>query len=205
MHDPAFDAGAMAEFERRLERARPASRAQHLRVKAAVLLGLADAAAAEVAIQLLGRVVDEYDHLLEVPSAHELLGEAYRRKGDLARAEHHFRRCLDTADARGSGTTGVTELSLAEVLLEQDRVDEAGEMLTAQETGRLRWNSDIYRHAVACARYEDRVGGSPGPWARKALEVAANRDPQLPRLPDLGVVKPDRATIRQMKRLATTG
>jgi hypothetical protein len=38
MHDPKSDRETMAEFERRLAKARPISRAQYLRVKAATLL-----------------------------------------------------------------------------------------------------------------------------------------------------------------------
>ena len=118
---PAFDDDAMAEFERRLQRARPGSRPQYLRVKGATLLELADPAATKSAVELLTRVVNDYDDSLEVPWAHELLGDAYRHTGDFERAEHHLRRCLDTANERRSGTTRTTELSLAEVLLEQGR------------------------------------------------------------------------------------
>lgn len=201
-HDPAFDGESMAEFERRLGRARTESRPGYMRVKGATLLELENVDATEVAIELLTRVVTQYDHFLDVPWAHELLGEAYRRQGDLDQAEHHLCRCIETADERRNGTTKITELSLGEVLLEQGRVEEAGQMLAAQEPRWLAWNSHIFRYAVARARYEDRVGGRPGEWARKALEVASNTKPQLPRLPDLGVVKPSRSTLREMKLLA---
>lgn len=69
----------------------------------------------------------------EVPWAHELLGEACRRQEDLDQAEHHLRRCIETADERRNGTTKVTGLSLGDVLLEQGRVEEAGQILAAQE------------------------------------------------------------------------
>ena len=97
-----------------------------------------------------------------------------------------LRWCIDTADERRNGTTKVTELSLAEVLLEQGRVEEAGEMLAAQEPRWLAWNSQIFRCAVAWARYEDRIGGSPEPWAQKALEVAATTNRNFPACRILG-------------------
>lgn len=201
-HDPAFDDESMEEFERRLGRARTENRAGYLRVKGARLLEHDEDAATRTAIELLTRVVTEYDDFIEVPWSHELLGDAYRRLGDLGASECHLRLCIETADERRNGTTGVTELSLAEVLLEQGRVEEAGSVLAAQDPRQLAWNSQIFRYAVACARYEGRTGGSPGPWARKALEVAAVEEPQLPRLSDLGMVKASRSTLKEMRRLA---
>ena len=202
MHDPGFDEAAMAEFELRLARARPRSRPGYLRVKGATLLGLEQAAATTVAVALLTKVVTEYDDVLEVPWSHELLGSAYRGLGDLEQAERHLRLCIETADERRNGTTGSTEVLLGEVLLDRGRIEEAGEALASQDPRQLVWKSQAFRYAVAWARYEDRIGGEPGPWARQALEVAADREPQLRRDPSIGAVKADRSTLREMKRLA---
>jgi len=203
MHDRSFDPDAMVEFERRLARARAASRPGYLRVKAATLLELDDPAARRIAIGLLSRVVDHYEHFLDVPWSHELLGEAYRRDGDLDSAERHLRLCLQTADDRRNGTTGVTELSLAEVLLEKGRVAEAGELLALDHLRRhLFWKAQLFRYAVAAARYEARSGGHAQPWARQALEIARDHAPQLPRHPNIGLPQPDDATITEMERLA---
>ena len=49
----------------------------------------------------------------------ELLGQAYRKMGDLEAAEHHYRQCMATADKHRNGTTKVTKLFLAEVLLQE--------------------------------------------------------------------------------------
>jgi hypothetical protein len=203
MHDPKSDPEAMAEFERRLAKARPTSRAQYLRVKAATLLERRTPVATSVAIGLLTRVVTEYDNRLEVPFSHELLGQAYRRVGDLEAAERHFRACIDTRYENKSGTTHVTELSLAEVLLDQGRTTEAGDLLALEELPReLGWNSQIFRFVVACARYEAMIGGDPTPWAKRALDLAADRTPQLSRHPEVGLVETDDATLDEMRRLA---
>jgi hypothetical protein len=203
MHDPKSDPEAMAEFERRLAKARPTSRAQYLRVKAATLLERRTPGATSVAIGLLTRVVTEYDDRLDVPSSHELLGEAYRRVGDLGAAEHHLRACIDTRYENRSGTTGVTELSLAEALLDQGRTAEAGDLLALEGLPRaLRWNAQIFRFVVACARYEAMTGGDPTPWAKRALDLAADRTPQLPRHPDIGLIETDEATLDEMRRFA---
>lgn len=199
-HEVTFDGPTMAEFERRLARARPGNRAQYLRVKGARLLGAGLDEALPVAISLLRRVVDDHDDLLQVPWSHELLGEAYRRMGDLDRAEHHYRKCLETADERRNGTSNVTELSLAEVLLKQSRPDEALQLLDDEELrGRLTWNSSIYRYCLARARAERATGGEPAPWSREALRLAEEDEPQLPHKPTIGRVQATREELAELR------
>ena len=201
-HEVTFDGQAMAEFERRLARARPGNRAQYLRVKGATLLGAGLDEALPVAISLLRRVVDDYDDFLQVPWSHELLGEAYRRIGDLDRAEHHFRKCLETADERRNGTSNVTELLIAEVLLEQSRADEALSFLDDEDLlGRLKWNSNIYRYCLARARAERATGGEPAPWSGEALRLAEEDQPQLSHKPTFGRVHATREELAELRRL----
>lgn len=202
-HDVAFDRQAMAEFERRLARARPGNRAQYLRVKGATLLEAGQDDALPVAISLLRRVVDDHDDLLQVPWSHELLGEAYRRLGELDRAEHHYRACLESADERRNGTSNVTELLLAEVLLQRSRPDEALQLLDDEQLrGRLRWNSNIYRYGLARARAERATGGQPASWSREALRVAQEDDPQLARKPTVGRVQATEEELAELRGLA---
>lgn len=202
-HEETFDSQAMAEFERRLARARPGNRAQYLRVKGATLLKAGHDKALPVAISLLHRVVDDYDDLLQVSWAHELLGEAYRRMGDLDRAEHHYRKCLETADERRNGTSDVTELFIAEVLLQQSRPDEALHLLVDEKLqGRLRWNSHIYRYSLARAQAEQATGGDPAPWSREALRLAQEDEPQLPHKPTVGRVHATKDEFAELRRLA---
>ena len=202
-HRPDFDPAAMAEFERRLGRARTQNRPGYLRVKAATVLQQEDPAAVPVAVELLLRVIADDDHFLEAPFSHELLGRAYRRSGDLEAAESHLRLAIETAAEHRNGL-GLPELELAEVMLEAGKHDDATAALQAVEQleqGMI-WNSQLYRHAVAKARLEHLSGGDPAPWATRALVLAADTEPQLPRHPTVGLVDASPDGLRAMRRLA---
>lgn len=203
-HDPRYDDAALQQFEERLRRANRASRPGYLRVKGATLLGHDDPAALRVAIRLLQRAT-ESGHFLEVPWAHELLGEAYRRMGELDAAEHHYRQCMATADEHRNGTTHVTELFLAEVLLQDDdpgQLPEAEALLSSPGlTQSLLWNKHIFRYYVARARLAYRQGRDPREWAALAMELAGDRRPQLPRHPTVGVVEPDPDVLAELRVL----
>jgi tetratricopeptide (TPR) repeat protein len=201
-HDLGFGQEAMTVFEHRLACARPNNRAQYLRVKAATLLELEGDEALPIAIALLHRVVDEYDDWLQGPWSHELLGEAYRRLGQLNEAEHHYRMCLRTADERRNGTTNITELLIAEVLLEQSRAGEALELLDDEDLlSRLAWNASIYRYCLARSRAERATGGEPEPWAREALRLAREDEPQLPRKASIGRVRAAEEDLAELRRV----
>jgi hypothetical protein len=204
-HDPCYDDAALEQFEERLRRANRASRPGYLRVKGATLLDHRDPAATLVAIRLLHRAT-ESDDFIEVPWAHELLGQAYRKMGDLEAAEHHYRQCMATADKHRNGTTKVTKLLLAEVLLQRDEprdLAEVEELLSSPDlTQFLLWNSHIFRYYVAQARLALRQGRDPRDWAPLALELAGDRRPQLPRHPTVGLVDPDPDVIAELRVLA---
>ena len=202
-HRTEFDPVALAEFERRLGRATTAKRPSYLRVKAATLLEQGDPAALPIVIALLQRVVTDYDHFLEVPLSHELLGGAFRRAGDLSQAAVHLKLAIQTADQRRNGLS-LPELELAEILIEAGNRDEAAIQLRAVEDLEygVAWNSQLYRHALAKARVEFQTGGDPAPWAERALELAANTEPQLPRHPTVELIEASPDELGEMRRLA---
>jgi hypothetical protein len=84
----------------------------YLRAKGAALLRLNDPQALPTAIRLLERVTREWPELrplpmgklVDVPWAHELLGDAQRRHGDLRAAEVNYRQSLAKADSNRNGT-----------------------------------------------------------------------------------------------------
>ena len=100
-------------------------------------------------------------------------------------------------------TSGMVHTSLAEVLLAQDReVTDAMDLLE-QAVPHLRFNSQIFRWNLALARTADRLGDleTRRHAARRALELA-EQGPQLSRHPDVGLARPDSATLEFLRRLA---
>jgi hypothetical protein len=172
-------------------------------VKGATLLRLGDTAAIPTAIRLLHRAT-ETDHLLEVPWAHELLGHAYQETGELEAAEHHYRQCMATADEHRNGTTKVTELFLAEVLIQgttQGPSPKRRAAVVARPDAAPAVELALFRYHVARARLALRQGGDPRAWAAVALELAGDRRPQLPLHPTVGVVDPDPGVITEPRVL----
>jgi tetratricopeptide (TPR) repeat protein len=206
---PTWTTEASDSFEQRLRRARAGNRPQYLRVQAVTLLESesADAHDRQAAIALLHRLLDQYPDNWQVSTAHELLGEAYRASGDLDRAEQHLRCCLETSPSDRSGTTGLPDLTLAELLVERGTpagLGEAAALLDAADLSeRLAFHTHVFRFYLARARLAHRVGDDrQRDYAARALGVAAIADPQLPRHPDVGLVRADAATLAELQRLA---
>jgi hypothetical protein len=198
------------EFERRLARARVHNRPQYLRIKAITLGQSLDPTVRAVARQLLSRVIEEYPAAeLEIPFCHELLGNSFRGDGRLDEAEDHYRSCLRMMPESGSGTSGLCDLSLAELLTERGdpaSLDEAVSILHRIRDhggGRLMFNSQIFRFHVAWARVADRLGEreAAADSARRALETAEITEPQLARHPTVGLVDADPEMVAELRRL----
>jgi hypothetical protein len=191
-----WDPSTAAAFEQRLRRARPYNRAQYIRIQATHLLPSMDAATRESGRGLLRRVIDEYPDHIEAKSAWEQLGDSLAREGKLDEAEHALnetiRLCYASRIGR-SGTTGTTELRLAEVILaggDQHRIDEVARLLeAAQPEVQSQWflRDVAYRYLLARARtahaHHDPTARG---LARQALATASENTPALPRHPTVG-------------------
>jgi tetratricopeptide (TPR) repeat protein len=119
---------------------------------------------------LFGPVVAEDDRFLE---GHHYLGEAARRAGDLATADAHLSAALDFRDDTLAYVDWVAaSVSLAGVRLEQNRLDEAEELLkrAESEASPPTRREILYNRGVVAARQGDarRVVALLGPedWDR---------------------------------------
>jgi tetratricopeptide (TPR) repeat protein len=208
-YSPDYSPAAMADFEKRLSRARPGDRAQDLRVKAVVLSGLHDAGADSVAIELLLRIINEHAEVwYEVNFAHEELGSIYERMGRFEDAEREYRWVVKSYEKSRSGTSGVCELTLAELIIntrQSGKFLEAVDLITqAGKAKAISFRSDWFRYWLAAARLAHLIGkdNDAADFAQKALDLAAAKELQYPRHPTVGNVKLDTATQSELQSLA---
>jgi hypothetical protein len=160
-----------------------------------------DALTREIGRALLRRVIEDYpDDDLETKCAWEQLGDSLAREGRLNDAENALRETLRRiqASATGvSGTSGTTELRLAEVLISRGdtaSIDQAGKLLTIVESAvrtQAFLRDVLYRYFLACARvaHAQRAPEAAAELARAALQVADDTSTPLPRHPTVGWAK----------------
>lgn len=201
---PSWDGVSRSDFERRLERSRPSSRAQYLTIKAHAL---SDAEEVAVARTLLQRVLDMPDvRDSERAWATELLGDLELRDGRAGEAERHYRQVLDRWPSL-NGTSGTVEIKLAEVLAARTGAwsnDEVRELLDSYlARPALKFDKDLFRLHLVLIRLSIRAGD--GDAARHAATAAlelAGRGPRLPQHESVGVVSTDAETLRWLGDLA---
>ena len=209
---PGWSEKDREEFDRHLRRARTENRARYLRTKAMALLESAEPHVRHEGRRLLRRIVEEYpNNVSELAAAHELLGEAYAHERIFEEAEEHYRACRALAPDNRSGSAGLFDLSLVEVVLDGEREDkyqEAFELLKGarRHMSSSAWfDSQLFRYHRAAARLAERLGDrrAAALEARAALKLARVRKPQPARHHDAERVHADDVMLAELQRLAT--
>jgi tetratricopeptide (TPR) repeat protein len=203
--DPEWDDKAQVEFEERLRRARASNHPQYVRIKG---LALVDAGEFEAAKNLFLRVISDHPESLDAASAREHLGDLAKRGGRGGEAEQHYRTLLAEHPTLNA-TTGLAELSLAELLIERNDEPsrrEARSLLGAVDARqRGGWfNDSRFRWLVAQTSLAAQTGDLDAQkrWAKAAQELVG-AGPQLPRHPTVGLVDADEATLNWLEAAAT--
>lgn len=203
---PEWTDEARADFEKRLARARPHSRAQYLRIKGLAVDAAGDG---EGARELWTRVLESPGvSRLQAWSALEHLGDSWTSE-DPQRAESYYRQLL-AENPTLNATTACVHLSLAELRIRRgDRasMQEAHDLLTT-------WISDfpspfpsaLFRFHLDLIAVAQALGDQPTVQqaARTALDLAG-RGPVFPRHRDVGAVEADEATLERLHELAKSG
>jgi hypothetical protein len=150
-------------------------RIQYKRIKAGYLMEAGEPAGIEWALDLLTEVTADPDaYHFERASAFEMLAEARRKAGQWELAVQALEQCIELAAPEMSGTSGAPDLTLAEVLLENDpgALPRVASLLDSDQlVGRIRFNSQLFRYLVAAARGRRILGQDPAPLARRALDL----------------------------------
>jgi predicted Zn-dependent protease len=202
---PAWEEAARADFEARLGRAQPHNRQQYIRIKG---LALRSAGHTDAARKLLERAADQpepYGALHQSVAAWETLADMAVERGDRATAEQLYRRILTLPNQ--SGSTGTIEISLASLLLDTGRThdrDEASALLDAwAKRDEMKFDRDLFQWHLVLIRLAEAAGDRETVQrAPKTALILAERGPQLPRHPDVGLVHGDKATLKRLHKLA---
>ncbi len=196
-------------FERKLSKARRASRAQYLRLKALALLETSDAGRRATGVELLERVLSEYpEDRVEVAGAHRALARYYEERGDAERAAEHYRDTLRAQE--GTNVFHGAELLLAELIVRERLTDcypEADALLDrVLESGPI-FRSEQFRYAVARARLASRRGDDDegAAFALGALDLFEHNEPVSSYHRNIGLIRADEATLSELKALARQG
>lgn len=194
-------------FEERLSRARKHNRAQYLRIKGLALSESPDERANTAAGELLERVIREHpDDEMQVTMAHADLARWHRRCGRHDAAARHLREVVAREEQMGTLDTGA-DLDLAELIVAtqaRPAYDEARRLLSRAADAGLLFKSQRWRWLVADARLAALTGDAcrAAESARAAIDLQADREPDLPRHPDLGHIEADDRTVQELWRLA---
>ena len=202
---PDYDQAAKTEFSHRYNRARRPYRVQYKVIKAIHLMEAGGPGAINWAEEILTEVTldnDAYRH--DHAHAFETLAELHRRTGQWELAVHALEQWIEIASPTMSGTSGLPDLTLAEILLESDPdglLKVAGLQLAAAH------RADQVQLPAVPLPPGDRMGcrqlgQDPGPPARRALDLLDSDQPKFPRHPAVRRIHANEQTIRELRDLA---
>lgn len=198
-----------SEFEARLKRSRGNyHKAQYLRIQASYLLDSNIKTLQEKGIEYMERVIKDYpeEHSSTV-FGNEQLGDYYLKNKSFNKAEKHFRIVVEHYYSKNrSGTTGLADLKLCQVILESEQSEKynnAYEIATEKfekTGGDLMMNSDKFYYADLMANLCQKMDrkDEASEFAISALELSNITEPQFNRHKTVGIIK---AKFEQLKRL----
>src|SRR6266516_2612160 len=201
---PDWSPEAQAEFESKWGRAQ--KKGECRRTKGAALIRAGDRRRREAGRNLLLRLVEEYPETLTVSWAHEFISEAYVADGEAELAERHYRQALG-AYKRIRGARGHADIRLADLITRTHQREKYAEAVSLVDSYEPLFKIDYFRVFIVRARLAAADGDEreAREYARAALELEAETEPQLPRHPDVGHVRTDKETLSELRRLAGQG
>jgi tetratricopeptide (TPR) repeat protein len=206
-----WDSAIEADFEARLKRSRGAFyKAQYLRIQAGILLDNSDKYIQLVGLRLMERLIKDF--AAEESSTifgHEQLGDYYLRNNNHYKAEEYFRIVTEHCKSRKSrsGTSGISDLKLAETILALDKsekFEEAYNLCKEYPTDELTFNSDVFYYNAVFAQVCKKLNkiDEAKEYANAALKISKVSEPQFSRHKTVGLVRPTSEQIQILKGIA---
>jgi tetratricopeptide (TPR) repeat protein len=199
-------------FEKKLKRVRSSfNKAQYLRIKANYLIKSNKASSIEAGVCLYKRLINEFPlEKTEAYSAYEILGDYYKRNKDYETSELHYRACLNYYKESRSGTSGIVDIKLAELIIESKQAEKYEEMFKIltdnfkETNGDLTFNDEKYRYfkALALLLFNLKKIEEAKEYAKMALQLSNIKDPQLDKHPQVGIIQTQEGEIELLKQIA---
>lgn len=206
-----WNSGIAAAFEARLQRSRSQfAKAQYLRIQGDCLLASPDPGLRAVGLELTKRVIGEYpEEKMQVTMAYETLGDFYLDNKKYPDAEDAYRQIPRVMDHLGNGLTEIWQAKLAKAIFlsgQKEKYREAKQLVYGlmTEARQPKFNSSRFECFLILARLSKALSEpeEASIYAKKALRLAAVEEPQFPRHPAVGLVRPDEKTLDEVKQLA---
>lgn len=204
-----WNAQIESEFEARLKHSRGNyHKAQYLRIQASYLLNSDLKDFQKKGIEYMESVINDYpEEQSSTIFGNEQLGDYYLENNSFNKAEKHFRIVVEHYYSKNrSGTTGLADLKLCQVILESEqseKYNDAYEIATEKfekTGGNLMMNSDKFYYADLMANlcYKMNRIDEASEFAISALELSKITEPQFNRHKTVGLIK---AKFEQLNRL----
>jgi tetratricopeptide (TPR) repeat protein len=207
-----WDRDAQDLFEQRLKKSKGShNKAQYLRIKGSSLLKSNDPLKRTEGCKLMNRVINEYaKEYTHVMFAYEQLGDYYFNEKKYKDAEFNYRQSVSFYKENGrSGTSGIGDIKLAETIIKTEQFDKLTEMyqLLVEEfkknDGSLTLNDDLFRYYSVLAKITIKLkrNNEAKEYAKKALQLAVTKEPQIERYPELGIVKTTKEELNNLNAI----
>ena len=199
-------------FELKLKHARGShSKAQYLRIQGSYLLDSKKSELQHKGIELMKRLINEFPgEVFHTIFATEQLGDYFFKQEKYQTAEQHFRTVTNHYYTKTrSGTSGIADIKLSRTIFEsnqQNKFEEAIKIATEKfemSDGSLMMNANKFYYAETLALLFSKMNKIEDAkyYAKQAIELEINKEPQFSRHKTVGIANVDKGRIEKLKKI----
>ncbi len=199
-------------FEERIQRSRGMfHKAQYLFIQSYHLLENDDKNIQKIGINLMERVFRDYsEEWFTNIRGRSILGEHYKKNKKYGHSEKQYRTLLQLVKKYNrSGTDGLTEVHLAEIILLTNQENKYKEMYKLVvlnfPKNQIGLNNYKFFYTKICAYLCDKMNKTAKAkmFAKTALEIAKITEPQFSRHKTVGIVRTTKRELTMLKKILT--
>lgn len=201
-----------SNFEDHLKRARGAgNKAEFLQIQGCYLLENSQTNIQEVGLAMLSRLLEDFpSEYSSVIMAEEKMGDYYLKQDQNEKAAQHYAIVINycTVQNSRSGTSTITDLKLAETILnskKEDQLEAAYQLVINYPVALLKFTAGKYFYAALAAQICDAMNKNEEAvaFAKSALELSKMANIPLIKNKSTGVNKPMGRAFRTLEEIST--